>query len=220
MNDILQEINTFNISLVILGLVLVFRLRKRAIQKSKFFRSWRAFANETGFDLTSESFRNPFGKIGPMISGDYQGKKVKVTASYLGIYGPSEALINFWVLVDNPGTATLPAGAFLAIRKDSRNFGFWRRFRKYKNGKKAETQDLQDQFQLHGIPKNIGNFIFRQKPTEKLIQIPGMLDLHIDRENLSYSLITQIDEGGFLRQTLEDLSELATSFDRFVKNWI
>ena len=134
--------------------------------------------------------------------------------------GGTHLNLSFLVLVENPGTEMLPAGAFLVIRKDPNTYGFGYRLRKFLMGNKTETLDLQDRFQIRGIPKNIGNYIFRQESTEKLIQIPGMLDLHIDREKLSYSLIAQITDGGFLRQILEDLSELAISFDRFAKNWI
>jgi hypothetical protein len=191
------------------------------MSKSRFYEEWGAFANETGLDLiSSERLRNPFGKIGPEISGCYQGKEVKVSASYLGLFGRRQALLNFNLLIENPSTDKLPAGAFLVIRRNPHVHGFWHRLRMSLMGKQEESPDRKDRYQIHSIPRNIGNFVFRQESTEKLIQLPGMLDLHIDRKNLSFSLIGHINDRGFLQQVLDNLRDLAVSFERFAKNWL
>jgi hypothetical protein len=220
MDNVFQGVNFYYFVIGLLGLIVILRIRQHAMSKSRFYKEWGALADETGLDLSSDSLRSPFGKIGPEISGYYHGKEVKVAASYLGVFGRHQALFNFNLLIENPSTDKLPAGAFLVIRRNPHVYGFWHRLRRSLMGKQEELPDLKERYQIHGVPRNIGNFVFRQESTEKLIQVPGMLDLHIDRKNLSYSLIGNIDDRGFLQQILDNLRDLAVSFERFAKNWL
>lgn len=220
MNNVFQGVNLFYFVIGLLGLVLFLRIRQHAISKSRFYKEWGALADETGLDLSTDPVRSPFGKMGPEISGYYHGKEVKVSASYLGVFGRRQALLKFNLLIENPSTDKLPAGAFLVIRRNPQVNGFWQRLRMSLMGRPEETPDAKDRYQIHGVPRNIGNFVFRQESTEKLIQFPGMLDLHIDRQNLSYSLIGHINDRGFFQQILDNLRDLAVSFERFAKNWL
>jgi hypothetical protein len=220
MNEIFQEINIYHIFLGVFGLILLLQIRQQAIIKSRFLEIWDAFANAAGLDFMSTSLQRPLGKIGPEIVGTYDGKEVRVSASYLGMFGRHQAILKFNLLVENPSTDKLPAGAFLVIRRNPQVFGFWNRLQMFLTGGKEDTADLKERYLIHGIPKNLGNFIFRQESTEKLIQLPGMLDLHINRQDLSFSFIGHIRDRSFLQQILDDLRDLAVTFERFAKNWL
>jgi hypothetical protein len=220
MSNIFKEINIYHIFMVVFGLILLLQIRLQAINKSRFFEAWGSFAHAVGLEFKDASLRYPFGKIGHEISGIYHGKEVTVSASYLGIFGSRQALLNFNLLVDNPSTDKLPAGAFLVIRRNPKIYGFWNRLRMILTGENEDTVDLNDRYQIHSIPQNLGNFVFRQETTKKLIQLPGMLDLHINRKDLSYSFIGYIHDRGFLQQILDDLRDLAVIFERFARNWL
>ncbi|MGD8458026.1 MAG: hypothetical protein PVF83_16740 [Anaerolineales bacterium] len=220
MDDILREINMTHIFLGVFGLFLLLQIRQQVVTKSRFFEIWDAFAHTTGLEFENKPLQNTFGKIGPEIGGTYHGKEVRASANYLGLFGQHQALLNITLLVDNPSTEKLPAGAFLVIRRNPKVYGFWNRVRMFLVGEKEDKMNLIDQYQIHGIPRNLGNFIFRQEPARKLIQLPGMLDLHINRQDLSYSYVGHIHDRNFLRQTLDDLGDLAVIFERFAKNWL
>jgi hypothetical protein len=220
MNDIFKEINFYYILAGALGLIVLFQIRQQAINRSRFFKIWDSFAHTVGLEFSNSSQRKPFGELGHEITGKYQGKVVKVSANYLGVFGRRQALLNFNLLVENPSTDKLPAGAFLVIRRNPQVFGLWNRLRMSLMGEDEDMVDLKDRYQIHGIPKNLGNFIFRQEVAKKLIQRKGMLDLHINRRDLSYSLIGYIHDRGFLQQILDDLQDLAVIFERFARNWL
>lgn len=220
MDDILREINITHIFMGVFSLFLLLQIRQQVITKSRFFEIWDAFAHTTGLEFEDVHLQNSFGKIGPEIGGTYHGKEVRASANYLGMFGHHQALFNITLLVDNPGTDKLPAGAFFVIRRNPKVYGFWNRVRMFLTGEKEGKVDLIDRYQIHGIPRNLANYIFRQEPTRKLIQLPGMLDLHINRKDLSYSYIGHIHDRNFLQQTLDDLRDLALIFERFAKNWL
>ena len=220
MNEIFQEITIYHIFLGIFGLIFLYQIRQQAINKSRLFEIWDSFAHTNGLEFEDTPLPSTFGKIGPEIAGTYHGKEVRATANYLGMFGRHQALLNFTLLVDNPSTDKLPAGAFLVIRRNPKVYGFWNQLRMIVTREKEDALDIQDRYQIHGIPKNLGNFIFRQESTEKLIQLQGMLDLHINRRDLSYSFIGYIHDRGFLQQILDDLQDLAVSFERFTRNWL
>jgi hypothetical protein len=220
MSDIFQEINIYHVIVAVFGLILILQIRQQVINKSKFSEVWGSFAHIAGLEFTDAALKNHFGKLGPEISGVYQGKEVRVSASYLGMFGRHQALLNFNLLVENPGTDKLPAGAFLVIRKSPQVYGLWNQLRMFLSGEKEDKVDLRDRYQIHSIPQNLGNFVFRQESTKKLIQLPGMLDLHINRQDLSYSFIGHIQDRGFLQQILDELRDLAVVFERFARNWL
>lgn len=220
MNDIFQEINMYHVFIGVSALIILIQIRQQAINRSRFLEIWGSFAHAVGLEDTASSLRRAIGKIGPEISGTYQGKEVSVSASYLGLFGRRQALLTFNLLVENPNTDKLPAGAFLVIRRNPHVYGFWQRLRMSLIGEKEDMVGLKDRYQIHGVPQNLGNFIFRQESTKKLVQLPGMLDLHINRQDLSYTFLGYIHNRGILQQILDDLRDLAVVFERFARNWL
>ena len=189
------------------------------IKAPNFNETWQIFAKEMGFELKSGSKIYPGMRKQSEMSGYRNGREVKISSDNLGVIGNRNALFNFTISVENPSTQKLPAGAFLAIRKDPRVISFWYRFRRSFLYKNEEPTTLRDQYIIQSIPKNLGNFVFRQQATEILLQQSGVFDLHIDRNNLSYSLLGFKNQDGLMRQILESLYELAENFERFARNW-
>jgi hypothetical protein len=220
MNDIFQEINFYYVLAGALGLIVLLQIRQQAINRSRFFEIWDSFAHTMGLEFTDSSQQKPFGEFGHEISGTYQGKEIRASANFLGMFGRRQAILNFILLVENPSTDKLPAGAFLVIRRNPQVYGLWNRLRMSMMGENEDMVEIKDRFQIRGVPQNLGNFIFRQESTKKLIQLPGMLDLHINRRDLSYSFIGYIHDRGFLQQILDDLRDLAIIFERFTRNWL
>jgi hypothetical protein len=216
-----NEVDFFYILLGFLAAYLIFRFRPFLYLKTPMYlENWRSFADEIGLEVKPGSFRG-FGKQKqPEISGSIHGREIKITSDFIGGLGYRYALINFIVFVENPSTQKLPAGAFLVIRKDPRAFGFWYRLRKSLLSKPEEPMILRDQYQIQSIPSNLGNFIFRQKTTEKLLQLPGVINLYIDRKNLSFNRIGLLDQRELMHLIIENLCELGENFDRFARNWI
>jgi hypothetical protein len=216
-----EQIDFLIFFLGILAVYVILRLSPLLLFKTQNFNeTWQIFANEMGFELKSGSTRYLDPSSQPEMSGFLHDREVKITSDFLSGIGKRFTLIHFSVSVENPGTQKLPAGAFLVIRKDPRIFSFWHRVRKSFIDKNEEPITLRDQYLIQSIPRNLGNFVFRQQTTEMLLRQPGVFNLYIDRDDLSYSLSGFVNRDRLMRQILENLCELADNFERFSRNWL
>jgi len=182
--------------------------------------TWQTIADEMGLKLKSVPKRYPGLLRQPEMSGFLNDREVKISSEIFGGILNRYSLINYTISIENPGSRKFPAGAFLVIRKDPRVFSIWGWIREYFSIKQEVPKTLRDQYIIQSIPRNLGNFVFRQQTTEMLLQQPGVFDLHIDRNELSYSLSGFGNQDRPMRQILESLCELAEIFERFVRNWI
>ncbi len=215
---------SFDFLYIFLGLIVVYVILRVYplvfIKIPNVNETWQTIADEMGLELKTVSKPYPGLRRQPEISGFLHGREVKISSDILGGIWNRYSLINFTISIENPSSQKLPAGAFLVIRKDPHFLGYWYRFIEFFSTKQVEPTILRNKYLIQSIPKNLGNFVFRQQTTEMLLQQPGVFDLHIDRNELSYSLSGFSGQDGLIRQILENLCELAEIFERFVRNWI
>lgn len=205
----------------ILFMILVYRARLLLrLYHSRYLKTWRQFAKTYNMQLTGGSLlETPITKAA-QIKGQFCNREVTISADPEGRIGFWHVMLNVQMAVDNPSSARLPVGAFLHIRRHPRlRYPFYR-LQTLMGLAEPDGAQIGGGYVMQSIPVNLGNHLHVLGAIDRVLDLPGMHSLVIERQKLRYALVGLPAEPAAIETLMNDISDLAEHFERFVRNWL
>ena len=187
-------------------------------QQKRYIQIWMSFADSIKLQFSPGSFV-PRSTVKPLITGRYRNRQISVTAETRRRYGFQDAIFRVSVSIKNPKTNDLPKGAFFVIG-DPRKKGILSRISGQTGNLIALRPEEVQKFPWKAVPENLGNHLLTAKTAQKILGAAVINDILIDQGLLRYRQIGFIADPAEMRKLINNLVELAESFERFSKNWI
>ncbi len=187
-------------------------------QQKRYLQIWMDFADLTKLQLSPGSFV-PRSTVKPLITGKYRNRQISINSETRRRYGFQDAIFRVSVSIKNPKTDELPKGAFFVVG-DPRKKGLLSRISGQTGILKSLRPEEVQEFPWKAVPENLGNHLLTSKNAQKILGAAVVNDILIDQGLLRYRQIGLIADPAEMKKLINNLVELADSFERFSKNWI
>jgi hypothetical protein len=206
----------FLLCLLIVLVFIALRIPAR-LKEGKYLRAWEQFAHGAGLDFEKGSFFSGM-RDRPALTGNYGQRQVKIKAITEGKYGYRDSILEIEVSVNNQSFERFPTGAFFFVRSNPSLLSIF--FDLMQQIDEDHENINPSNYAVISVPINLAHHFLSTQELRKILKRKNFLDIVVEGKSVRARKIGIDAEMGEIEELIGEISDFATSFERFSRAWI